>query len=319
MISKPDFQHKKIIIIFLNKGEKMSFSNDNLVVKDKEGKIKHQSTCFRIFVVFLIGQFTLTTGIIQRAKKFGFTIVLMTAGLRVYEVISSKAEGNTVLREKQYQYDSLELPKYIVYSKIQSQMAAIKKARQHGQLPAEISGRLEVYKESLTDQKSLQSILGIEGSASKTYFQQIFTEMDWQGRQPRVKANPINCLLDTGYSFLFCFIEALLHCFGFDIYKGVYHRQFYMRKSLVCDLIEPFRPIIDYQIRKMYRLSQVKESDFAIINHQYKIAYKNSPEYVGLLIDPIIKRKDEIFVFIQSYYRCFAKERTVEHFPQFFF
>ncbi len=42
----------------------------------------------------------------------------------------------------------------------------------------------------------------------------------------------------------------MLYIYGFDVFCGVLHRQFYMRKSLVCDVIEPFRPIIDLQIRK---------------------------------------------------------------------
>lgn len=318
MLSAPDFQYKKLVIVFLNHGEKVSFSNDNLVVKDRDGKIKHQSTCFRIFAVFLIGQFTLTTGIIQRAKKFGFSIVLMTGGLRVYEVFANRAEGNTLLREKQYRYEGLELGKYLVSEKISNQIAAIKKARQSGRLASEVCSRLEGYQQKLPELTTLKSVLGIEGVASKEYFQQLFSELEWRGRQPRIKANPINSLLDHGYTLLFCFIEALLNCYGFDIYKGVYHQQFYMRKSLVCDLIEPFRPLIDYQIRRMYRLEQVDEDDFCIINHSYRLQYKKASKYAGLLMKPISNYKDEIFLFMQQYYRAFMRNKDIKEYPHFF-
>ncbi|HHV41456.1 MAG TPA: type V CRISPR-associated endonuclease Cas1 [Clostridiaceae bacterium] len=317
MLSAPDFQYKKLIFVFLNRGEKVSFSNDNLVVKDKDGKIKHQSTCFRLFAVFLIGNGTLTTGIIQRARRFGFSIVLMTGGLRVYEVLANRADGNTLLREKQYKYEGLELAKYLVSEKIDSQISTIKKARQSGNLPKEICTRLEKYRTSLPNLKSLKSILGTEGVASKEYFQQIFCELDWKGRQPRVKANTINSLLDRGYTLLFCFIEALLNCYGFDLYKGVYHQQFYMRKSLVCDLVEPFRPLIDYQVRRMYRLGQVDEDDFYIRNKSYLLQYKHVARYTGMLMKPLIEYKDDLFLFIQQFYRSFMRNKEICEYPHF--
>lgn len=45
MLNASDFKKKQIIILFTNIGEKISFSNDNMVVKDKDGKIKFQTTC----------------------------------------------------------------------------------------------------------------------------------------------------------------------------------------------------------------------------------------------------------------------------------
>ena len=43
MMTLPDFEKKQIIFVFLNVGEKISFSNDNLVVKDKDDKTKLQT------------------------------------------------------------------------------------------------------------------------------------------------------------------------------------------------------------------------------------------------------------------------------------
>lgn len=133
MLSNKDFEFKKIIVVFLNKGEKIRFQNDNLIVEDNDGKVKHQSTCYRLFSVFIVGSFTLTTGIIQRAKKFGFTIVLLTHSFRVYEVLSCETKGNTLLRMKQYQYNDLDISKHIVKNKIENQVRVLRKARQPGE------------------------------------------------------------------------------------------------------------------------------------------------------------------------------------------
>ena len=93
--------------------------------------------------------------------------------------------------------------------------------------------------------------------------------MDWMGRYPRTKIDKNNLLLDMGYTFLFHFLEALLLLYGFDIYEGFYHRRFYQRKSLVCDIEEPFRAIIDEAMRKSFNLGQIKNSDFGFTNGQY--------------------------------------------------
>jgi CRISPR-associated protein Cas1 len=50
--------------------------------------------------------------------------------------------------------------------------------------------------------------------------------------------------------------------YGFDVYVGILHTQFFHRKSLVCDLEEPFRPIGDAAILKAMNLGQVSEKDF---------------------------------------------------------
>ena len=34
-------------------------------------------------------------------------------------------------------------------------------------------------------------------------------------------------------------------------------KEFYMRKSLVCDLVEPLRPIIDQQVKKSINLKKL--------------------------------------------------------------
>ena len=66
MLSLPEMKKKQIVFVFSNEGDKLSFSNDNIVVKDKEGKIKHQSTCYKLFMVAVVGNISITSGILQR-------------------------------------------------------------------------------------------------------------------------------------------------------------------------------------------------------------------------------------------------------------
>ena len=91
----------------------------------------------------------------------------------------------------------------------------------------------------------------------------------------------------------------------------------FMRKSLVCDLVEPFRVLIDTQVRKAINLKQCKEDDFLVENGRYLLKWEKNAEYISWLAKPLMDNKEEIHAFIQSYYRSFMKGRTAEGFPSY--
>lgn len=179
MLERTDFEKKQIIFYFPSEGDKMSFRNDNLLIKDKEGKIKYQTSCYRIFLIFVSGDTSITTGLLNRSVKFGFSICLMNRNLKTYKFIASRMEGNTVLRRIQYNYDSRALAQKIIWNKIKSQRMALAATRQQGNWFKEAIHKLDDYLNILDEGTVLerQSLLGIEGSASRVYFVQMFSNV----------------------------------------------------------------------------------------------------------------------------------------------
>jgi CRISP-associated protein Cas1 len=318
MLTVPDFEQKQIIFVFINEGEKLSFKNDNIIITNAEGLIKHQSTCYRLFALLISGHICLTSGLLERAEKFGFSIVFMTHSLRVYGFWGVKEKGNVLLRRKQYDYKGLDIAQWIVVNKISNQLKALESIRQKSGLIQDAIGSIKKYQDCLPDEKlTLQDLLGYEGIVSKIYFNAIFHDYGWTARRPRVKHDKTNCLMDIGYTLLFNIIEAILNVYGFDIYQGVYHRQFYQRKSLVCDLVEPFRPIIDMRIRKAYNLDQIKQDDFDIRQGQYILYGKKSKPYIAWLMEELMSYKKDIFLYVRDYYRAFMKSKPVQQYKMF--
>lgn len=316
MLTKPDFLVKKIIMVFTQEGEKISFKNDNLVITDSENQIKAQVTCYSLFAVFIIGGITLTSGIIDRSKKFGFSLVFFTAGFKYYASINYQLEGNTVLRKKQYTNEnSTEIAKQIIINKIENQRDTIKRLRDKT-LNDGIKKLNETLDKLTENQLDNYEIMGFEGTCAKVYFNRMFKDFEWNGRQPRVKRDKINLLMDIGYTVLFNYIEAVLNIYGFDIYKGNLHQEFYKRKSLVCDMVEPFRPIIDYKIRKAMNLGQLNNYEYKIYNEQYQLQWKDSSHFVRLILKEILEYKEIIFDYIQQYYRWFMKNGDISNFPK---
>lgn len=318
MISAGDFSKKQIVFVFFNQGEKLSFLNDNFVVRDKDGKIKFQCTCYRLFLVFAVGHGSITSGLIQRSRKFGFSVVLMSQSFRPYQSIGFLLEGNTLLRKAQYDYSSLDLAKHITENKIKNQRNLIMSLRNKSEKQLEAAEYMNSYIADLKNADSLNEIMGIEGCAAKLFFPNYFNNILWKRRAPRVKCDMINTLLDIGYTVLFSFIDAVLNCYGFDVYYGVMHRNYYMRKSLVCDIVEPFRCIVDAQVRKAINLKQCRDEDFIVENGRYSLKWEKNAEYISWLAKPIVERKSEIHFYIQSYYRAFIKHKPAEEFPVFF-
>ena len=105
MLDINDFSKKQIILYAPALGDRLSYRNDNMIISSSDGTVKYQITCYRIFAVIIVGDCSLTTGIIRRAKKFGFSICFMTYSFRFYAKLGAGLEGNTYLHEKQYTYE----------------------------------------------------------------------------------------------------------------------------------------------------------------------------------------------------------------------
>ena len=317
MLNANDFKKKQIVFLFTNEGDKLSFLNDNIIVKNKEGGIKYQSTCYRLFMICVVGNISITSGLIQRSKKFGFSICLMTTTFKVYEILGARMEGNTLLRKHQYEYTDNDIGRKIEQNKIKNQSQILKNIRGKNQIMKEGIELLDKMVVQLEQQLEYLEVMGIEGNAARVYFSRVFDNVDWKGRKPRIKNDYVNVTLDIGYTMLFNIVDAILQVYGFDTYYGVFHKCFYMRKSLVCDLMEPIRTVVDYQVRKSINLGQCKENDFEVINNRWCLKYKSNPQYIQFLMNAILEYKDDIFLYIQQYYRFFMKRKSVSEIPVF--
>ena len=318
MMSLPDFRYKQIAVhIAGGSKEKLKFRADNILIEDANGKILFQHSCHRLFALFIIGEMSLTSVAISKAVAFAFPIILMTGNMKVAVRINCAAEGNTILRRKQYNVGDrgLLIAKELIRQKINNQAALLTGLRH---LSKEDRATRE-YLQSVSVDKAADSasLMGIEGDASKHFFGAYFRPLGWIRREPRCKRDIYNLLLDIGYTYLFNFIESMLSIYGFDLFCGVHHTFFYQRKSLVCDMIEPFRCIIDCRLRKAYNLRQIVPCDFFMQDNHYQLQYKEQYKYIGLFMKDILSYKEQIFLFCQRYYRWFMRDDEIEKFPVF--
>lgn len=308
MLTLPNFIEKKIIFIgFSESANEIKFKNENICLY-KNGEFINQISCFMVFSVFIFGDFSLTSVLIRKLKKYGISVFMLSQNFNCYAQINSEAEGNFMLREKQYnlnQKSSLILAKKIIKNKIKNQNKLLKQKQLEKSLNK--NNKLSAQIKSV---KTNQSLLGIEGQTSKIFFQSYFKPINWYRRAPRTKEDIPNLLLDIGYTFLFNYTDSLLKLFGFDVYKGFYHQNFFQRKSLSCDLMEPMRSIIDKKLLKAFNLKQINDKDFNFKNGNFSFKqWSYSRKYCYLFSEEIMDKREEIYNFILNFYRYFMNEK----------
>jgi CRISP-associated protein Cas1 len=303
MLTLPDFNQKQILFIWNDIDTKtdLKFSNDNIILK-KNDKITNRASTHKVLALYIIGDTTITTNLIGKCLTHGISLFFLKRNLEYITSIEAQAEGNFLLRHQQYhlsQEKELEIAKLIVTNKIYNQLALLKNIITKSDLT-------KIKSETLTSIKkapSSQELLGIEGTISKYFFALYFKPMSWRRREPRVKSDIPNFLMDMGYTYLFNIVDSLLRLYGFDTYKGVYHKLFFQRKSLSCDIMEPFRCIIDKTIIKAFNLGQIDPKDFDMQKDNITLDWKQNKKYAQIFNETIMENKEELYKYIQQYYR----------------
>lgn len=110
------------------------------------------------------------------------------------------------------------------------------------------------------------SIMGLEGSGGRIYFDCLSFIMPerykFSGRSRQPAEDEFNCMLNYGYGVLYSLVEKACIIAGLDPYVGFIHTDNYNKKSLVFDLIEIFRILVDRTTVYLFSQRKVKQEYF---------------------------------------------------------
>lgn len=110
-------------------------------------------------------------------------------------------------------------------------------------------------------------LMGIEGEATRTYYQALTTllppELGFEGRERRPPTDPVNAVLSYGYVILASDLTLDLAIAGLEPYAGYLHADRSGRTSLSLDLAEEFRqPLIDRMVLNLFVRYQLTADHF---------------------------------------------------------
>ena len=317
MLSLPDFKEKQVLFVRAERGAscRLNFENDNLVFT-KDDTVINRASAHKVFAGFIMGDLSITTGLMREGRSHGVSFFFLKHNFEAYAAINSATEGHYVLRQRQYEVTAereLAMSRMIINNKLQNQCSLLTEKSIGGGLAKD----QQEIAAAISRTNNQDSLRGLEGNAARRFFEEYFAPLPWFRRMPRAKEDVPNLLLDIGYSMLFNITDSLLRLLGFDTYKGFYHKLFFQRRSLACDLVEPLRCIIDRQLVKAHNLKQIDSHDFKFINGRYQLPYRHSAKYAELFLTAIMERKEEIYAFLHQFYRHILNDDGVVDFPTF--
>ena len=325
MFTHKDIETRTIFVVNCIEHDRgLRVSNGELMLEETDGDKKKTLTKFpfqKLLALFIIGHITVTTPLIEKCRKYGVALVVMKPNLRPVFYWANTAEANFLLRKRQHDFSpqDLTVAKALVYNKVMNQKSALQKTRKKDDATTEAIETCLAAMNTIPDIPDYNQLMGLEGTVAKTFFAAYFQGVNWHGRHPRMKTDEMNVTLDIGYTILFNFMECFIRLFGFDLYVGVYHRLWFKRKSLVCDLIEPFRCIIDHSTLLAFNRKQFSEKDFTLLKQEYRLKNEKCADYYKVFYDALIAHKADFFMFVQKYYRCFMGCKSTKDYPVFEF
>jgi len=253
-------------------GSVLKKTGDRLIVQ-KEGEVLLDVQCSKIEAVLIFGNVQFTTQAVHELFKHGIEMALLTRSGRLIGQITSPATKNIDLRIEQFKRHGdtsfrLDLAKAIVGAKVGNGLNVLKAFSQNHpvvNLETEIAA-LGNSLENVTGAENVQVLMGVEGSAARSYFggfgKMVLGSFSFLGRKKHPSTDPVNALLSFGYTLVFNEISSLLDGLGFDPYLGYFHEPEYGRASLASDIQEEFRPSVDRLTLYLINNRMLSQEDF---------------------------------------------------------
>lgn len=254
--------------LYLNtQGLYVGRKSEVLEIKEN-GKVIQEVRLREINQVNLFGNIQVTTQVMQKLCEMDVPLVMHSQSGYFQGMVQGTGLKNILLRREQFRMAddsarSLRIAKALVAGKIRNQRVML--MRNHIDPPAQAINDLKRSISRVDRATSAQSLLGIEGTAARIYFQHFAGMLkpgdepldplnefgkpprfafDFRGRNRRPPRDPVNALLSLAYALLSKDLTVIAASVGFDPYLGFFHLPRPGRPALSLDLMEPFRPLI---------------------------------------------------------------------------
>ncbi len=228
-------------------------SGGQLEVKQK-GEVLQKVRLMEISHLALFGNVQVTAQAVQELCDRDIPICYFSYGGWFRGITNGMGHKNVELRCRQYlgamtPDTALSISRRMVFGKIKNSRTMLR--RNHRKLPPSILPELNRLADRALTAPSLETLLGIEGAAARTYFSEFrgmikneSLDFDFRGRNRRPPRDPVNAVLSFLYAMLTKQATITALTVGFDPYLGFYHQPRYGRPALALDLVEEFRPLI---------------------------------------------------------------------------
>ena len=255
-------------------GSYISKKENRFLIKLKEKEEEYSAD--KVEQILISSPSSISQGAVKLAMEKNIDIVYTSYyGKPFARIYPCTLGGTTLTRREQakayYNKNGIGIVKKILEAKLKNQMFLIKRLNKtRNNLFLDEIQKLE---ENLKKFCSLNfdnidsdrsAILGYEGYAASLYFSCLKQIIPFKERDPKSE-DIFNICLNYGYGILYSEIERACILSGLDPYLGFLHVDRYGKPSMVLDLVEQFRPIIDRAIINLFVRKQISDKDLETI------------------------------------------------------
>jgi CRISPR-associated protein Cas1 len=266
----------RLAVYVQGQGLSVGLKGETLEIRDK-GKAVSDARLLDTSQLNLFGNVQLSAQALRELAAREIPVLHLSYGGWLAAVTTPPPHKNIELRRRQFAAASdpavcLMLARSFVSGKIRNSRTLLR--RNARALPEGLLYRLAFWRKRAERENSIESLLGVEGTAARDYFAN-FSLMfksgggehppafDFSARNRRPPRDPVNALLSFLYSMLAKEMLVALVGVGFDPYQGFYHQPRYGRPALALDLMEEFRPLVaDSVVIGQVNNGEVRPSDF---------------------------------------------------------
>lgn len=220
------------------------------------------------------GNVDVGSALLRDCFDHGIPVMWLTAGGWFSGIAHGMPKGNVTVRMRQHRAamtgDSPIVRQFVV-GKIKNQRTMLR--RHGGTEAARVVEQLASLANKAANEDALASLLGIEGTAARLYFDRFAALLrpavplgpgpTFEGRNRRPPLDPVNALLSFVYSLLIKDCTVALLAVGLDPFVGLYHQPRFGRPALALDLAEEMRPLIgDSVVLTLVNNGEVGPQDF---------------------------------------------------------
>ena len=231
--------------------------NSTIKVHDRTIIVDSQKIPLSLIDILIIsGDLEIDLKAISKIAKMNIPLLIVTAKPKEFIFIQKCSIKNGQLKEAQYkalEYKK-EIATYILIEKAQ---------RSHNFLQ---SFDLDRYIAQIVNARSVEELLGIEGSMAKAYFKlyfERFPKILTKGKRTKhPPLDPVNAMLSYIYTIFYYEIASRLITFGFEPTIGYLHKPFRDHMALASDLLELFRARIDAFVEHLFSDKILLPRDF---------------------------------------------------------
>ena len=259
--------------------------NKSFFIENKQNS--RQISPLRVSSIAISVNATINTSAMKLATLHNIPIYIFNrAGRPETTILAASHMENGLVRSKQYDFvrsiEAQDVVKALLILKTANQIHNLRWLNRIGMINSNslqiAYGEFEKYNKKLAElpipvERNL--IFGIEGNLSKLYFSYVRKSLppgfQFERRSRRPARDRFNALLNYIYGCTYTVVHKSCLSSNLDPYIGMLHAPGRKSMSLVYDLIEPIRPLMDRLVLQLVFNPELKASDITENNTRWTI------------------------------------------------